>query len=359
MTGLTVDELVVRFGDVVAVDRVSLSVAPGELLLLLGPSGCGKTTFLRAVAGFVEASAGRIRFGDQDVTRLPAHARNAGLVFQSFALWPHMSAGENVAFGLREQGVPRAQIAERVDQALASVELAGFAARRIDQLSGGEQQRVALARALIVRPRCLLLDEPLANLDARLRRAMRDQIRRICKSFGLASIYVTHDQKEALAVADRIAVMQKGRLLQLGAPREIYRRPASRAVAEFIGETNLIAGEVASSDGGAVEITCSLGRVRAVSAAAAAFSTGDAVWLSIRPESLRFVNQDGPAVNRLSAVRGEVVYLGDVAEHRLQAGEQSLLVTEANPGATAGEPGEAVSLQVAPEDVVLLARERT
>jgi iron(III) transport system ATP-binding protein len=356
MTGLTVDELLVRFGEVVAVDRVSLSVAPGELVLLLGPSGCGKTTFLRAVAGFVEASAGRIRFGDQEVTRLPPHARNAGLVFQSFALWPHMSVGDNVAFGLREQGVPRAAIAERVEQALASVELAGFAARRIDQLSGGEQQRVALARALIVRPRCLLLDEPLANLDARLRRAMRDQIRRICKSFGLASIYVTHDQKEALSVADRIAVMQKGRLLQVGSPREVYRRPASRAVAEFLGETNLIAGQVVSTDGAGAEIDSPLGRLRA---GGAGVETGAAVWVSIRPESFRMVDAAAPGPNRLAAVRREVVYLGDVAEHRLQAGDQPLLVTEANPGATAGQPGEAVTLQVAPEDVVLLKREPT
>jgi iron(III) transport system ATP-binding protein len=355
MTGLTVEELLVKFGEVTAVDRVSLSVAPGELLLLLGPSGCGKTTFLRAVAGFVDASAGRIRFGDQDVTRLPAHARNAGLVFQSFALWPHMNVGENVAFGLREQGTPRVEIAERVAQALASVELDGFAGRRIDQLSGGEQQRVALARALIVRPRCLLLDEPLANLDARLRRAMRDQIRRICKSFGLASIYVTHDQKEALSVADRIAVMQKGRLLQVGSPREVYRRPASRAVAEFLGETNLIAGEVVASDGAVAEISSGLGRWRAASPNV---SAGDAVWVSIRPESLRIARQAGGDVNRLPAVRREVVYLGDVAEHRFQAGEQIILVTEANPGATAGETGEAVTLEVAPEDVVLLAREK-
>jgi len=354
MTGLTVEELQVRFGDVLAVDRVSLSVVAGELVLLLGPSGCGKTTFLRAVAGFVEAGGGRIRFGDQDVTRLPPHARNAGLVFQSFALWPHMSVGENVAFGLREQGVPRAEIPARVDQALASVELGGFAARRIDQLSGGEQQRVALARALIVRPRCLLLDEPLANLDARLRRAMRDQIRRICKSFGLASIYVTHDQKEALAVADRIAVMQKGRLLQLGSPREVYRRPASRAVAEFLGETNLVAGQVVAADASGVEIACSLGRLRA---AATDRQPGDAVWVSIRPESLRLARDAATTVNRISAVRGEVVYLGDVAEHRLQAGEQSLLVTEANPGAASAEAGETVTLEVAPEDVVLLARE--
>lgn len=356
MTGLTVQNLVVRFGDAVAVDGVSLSVAPGELVLLLGPSGCGKTTFLRAVAGFVETSGGSIHFGDQDVTRQPAHARNAGLVFQSFALWPHMTVGDNVAFGLREKNVPRAEIAGAVDSALASVELAGFAARRIDELSGGEQQRVALARALIVRPRCLLLDEPLANLDPRLRRTMRDQVRRICKDFGLASIYVTHDQKEALAVADRLAVMQKGRLLQLGSPREVYRRPACRAVAEFIGETNVFSGRVVAADASTVQIDSALGPLRAAAGAGAPVTVGETVWVSIRPESLRFSAPpaSAPAENRISAVTRAVVYLGDIAEHRLQAGEHVLYAFEMNPAPPRGPSEQPVTLQVDPEDIVLM-----
>jgi len=355
---VTVKDVTVRFGEATAVDRVSLSVAPGELLLLLGPSGCGKTTLLRAIAGFVEVAAGSIRFGDEEVTRQPPHARKAGLVFQSFALWPHMTVGENVAFGLREAGVPRAEIAPRVEAALASVELAGFGGRRIDQLSGGEQQRVALARALIVRPRCLLLDEPLANLDARLRRSMRDRIRRICKESQLASIYVTHDQKEALAVADRVAVMEKGRLLQVGAPQEVYRRPAVRAVAELIGETNLFAGRVTGRDGAdLLQIDSAVGTLRAGVAAERTFAIGDEVWVSIRPETLRLVPAGAPADNGIAAVRREVVYLGDVAEHRLEAGPQPLRAYEMNPATGAGDPGAPVTLHVDPRDVVILPRD--
>ncbi len=348
---VTVQDVSVRFGQVTAVDGVSLSVDPGELLLLLGPSGCGKTTLLRAIAGFVEASAGTIRFGGEEVTRQPAHARRAGLVFQSFALWPHMTVGENVAFGLREARIARGEIAERVAAALASVELAGFEQRRIDQLSGGEQQRVALARALIVRPRCLLLDEPLANLDARLRRSVRDRIRRICKEAQLASIYVTHDQKEALAVADRIAVMENGRLLQVGKPEEIYRRPAARAVAELIGDTNLVAGRVASRADGTVQVDSPLGALRATAAPGAGFAIGDEVWVSVRPEALRLGGSGG---NAIAAVHRETVYLGDVAEHHLDAGKQALRAFEINPRLTgAGGP---VTLHVDPDDVVILPR---
>ena len=244
MAAVTVRDLVVRFDATTILDRVSLSVASGELLMLLGPSGCGKTTLLRSIAGFVEPDAGSIRFDDEDITRRPTHARNVGMVFQSFALWPHMTVADNVGFGLRERRLPRAEIATRVDEALASTRMAGYGARHIDELSGGEQQRVALARALVIRPRCLLLDEPLSNLDAKLRQSMREEIRRLCKSAGLTTIYVTHDQKEALAIADRIAVMQKGRILQIGTPAEVYRRPRSRAVATFIGETNLLKARV-------------------------------------------------------------------------------------------------------------------
>ena len=266
MPGVTIRNLVVRFGDNVAVDGVTLEIPAEEMFLLLGPSGCGKTTVLRAVAGFAPPSAGSIRFGDEDVTALPAHARNAGMVFQSFALWPHMTVAENVAFGLRELRVPKPEIAERVEAALASTRMAGFGARRVDELSGGEQQRVALARALVVRPRCLLLDEPLASLDAGLRRLMREEIRRICKAFGMTTIYVTHDQKEALAVADRIGVMHRGRVLQVGSPSDIYRRPRSRAVAAFIGETNLVEARVVRSAAGETVLEGPLGTLVATGA---------------------------------------------------------------------------------------------
>src|SRR5262245_167971 len=244
MAAVTVQDLLVRYDTAVALDRVSLSVGSGELLMLLGPSGCGKTTLLRSIAGFIQPEAGSIHFDDEEVTGRPTHLRNVGMVFQSFALWPHMTVAENVGFGLRERRVPKAELAARVEAALASTRMAGYGARQVDELSGGEQQRVALARALVIKPRCLLLDEPLSNLDAKLRQSMRDEIRRLCKSAGLTTIYVTHDQKEALAIADRIAVMKKGRILQIGTPAEVYRRPRSRAVATFIGETNLLRGRV-------------------------------------------------------------------------------------------------------------------
>src|SRR5579859_7483319 len=244
MIGVTVQKLSIRFGEALAVDRVDLEIDAGELFLLLGSSGSGKTTLLRCIAGFTPPDEGAVLFGGEDVTKLAPHKRNLAMVFQSFALFPHLSVAENVAFGLREHGIARGASEARVKEALEAMRIGAYGARRIDQLSGGEQQRVALARALVVRPRCLLLDEPLSNLDAKLRQSMREEIRRICKEQRLTAIYVTHDQKEALAVADRIAVMQRGRVLQIGTPEEIYRRPASRDVASFIGETNLFAAKL-------------------------------------------------------------------------------------------------------------------
>jgi iron(III) transport system ATP-binding protein len=341
-------ELTVRFGAKAAVDGVSLTVEPGELFLLLGPSGCGKTTLLRSVAGFVAPATGSIHFGDEDVTQLPAHARNAGMVFQSFALWPHMTVFENVAFGLRERRVPKGEIAARVEAALASTRLPGHGSRRVDELSGGEQQRVALARALVVRPRCLLLDEPLSNLDARLRHSMRDEIRRLCKEHGLTTIYVTHDQKEALAVADRIGVMTGGRLLQVGAPADIYRRPRSRAVASFLGETNLLRGRVVEVSAAGVRVETPAG---ALFSAAGGFAGGAEVWVSIRPEALRA--GEGPGPNVLRGAEGRSIYLGELGERHLVAGDAELSVYELNPRA-ARAGGDGVAVHVDPEDVVLL-----
>jgi iron(III) transport system ATP-binding protein len=356
MPGVTIRDLVVRFGDKAAVDGVSLTIAPEEMFLLLGPSGCGKTTVLRSVAGFVEPSGGTVHFGDEDVTRLPAHARNAGMVFQSFALWPHMTVAENVAFGLHEQGLPRGEIAGRVEAALGSTEIKGFGPRRIDELSGGEQQRVALARALVVRPRCLLLDEPLASLDAKLRRTMREEIRRICKSFGLTTIYVTHDQKEALAVADRVAVMRSGRVLQVGSPSEIYRRPVSRAVAGFVGEANLVEGRVLSSGAAGVRVDSAIGQLVATTGHAAFPETGGRVWISIRPECLRIAAAPtgAPGPNRLRGRRTATIYLGEIAEHRVQIGPQALSIYELNPRHDAADLDGELSVDVDPADVVLL-----
>jgi iron(III) transport system ATP-binding protein len=244
---ISVDQVTKRFGDAVALDRIDLRIGAGEIFFLLGPSGCGKTTLLRTIAGFYAPEEGRVLFGDEDVTRLPPHRRNTGMMFQSYALWPHMSVAQNVAFGLEERGVPAAERARRVDEALASVQMRGLGERRIHQLSGGQQQRVALARALVIRPRCLLLDEPLSNLDTKLRLEMRGEIRRVCREAGLTAIYVTHDQKEALSVADRMAVLEGGRLRQIGTPAALYRHPETRFVADFMGETNFIPGRIASS----------------------------------------------------------------------------------------------------------------
>jgi iron(III) transport system ATP-binding protein len=362
---VAIREVTVRYGDVVAVDRVSLTIEPGELFLLLGPSGCGKTTLLRAVAGFVEVApgaggAGTIRFGDEDVTRLPAHARNAGMVFQSFALWPHLTVFENVAFGLRERRVPRGEIAARVEAALASTRLPGYGERRVDELSGGEQQRIALARALVVRPRCLLLDEPLSNLDAKLRHSMREEIRRLCKEHGLTTIYVTHDQKEALAVADRIGVMARGRLLQVDTPVDLYRRPRSRAVAAFVGETNLLPGRVLEVATAEVRVETPVGPLVAARDGGPAPVVGAGVWVSIRPEALRAARggvDAGAGAAAPNALRGRqehVTYLGDLVERRLRVGETLLSMYELNARAGAHD---AVTVHVDPRDVVLVSDE--
>ena len=354
MIAVTLSGLVVRFGNAVALDRVDLEVRAGELLLLLGPSGCGKSTLLRAIAGFVAPDEGTIRFGDEDVTRLAPHQRNTGMVFQSFALWPHLSVGENVAFGLRERRVDKREIAQRVQESLEAVRMGEHAARRVDQLSGGEQQRVALARALVIRPRCLLLDEPLSNLDASLRHSMRDEIRRVCKEFRLTAVYVTHDQKEALAVGDRIAVMKRGRILQIDAPFEVYRRPRSRAVAAFIGETNLITGTVVAAGSGQVRVRTAIGEFAALQRADLDVEAGKAVWVSLRPEC--FWLTESSDVSLPNVVAGKVestAYLGEIAEHRFRVGTELLRIHELNPRAArpASETQRAI---IAPADVVLV-----
>jgi iron(III) transport system ATP-binding protein len=355
MAAIMVQDLVVRYDAATILDRVSVSVAAGELLMLLGPSGCGKTTLLRSIAGFVEPEAGSIKFDDEEMRHRPTHARNVGMVFQSFALWPHMTVAENVGFGLRERRLPKAEIATRVEEALASTRMSGYGARAIDELSGGEQQRVALARALVVRPRCLLLDEPLSNLDAKLRQSMREEIRRLCKSAGLTTIYVTHDQKEALAIADRIAVMRRGRILQIGTPAEVYRRPRSRAVATFVGETNLLRGRVlGAADTGGFRVESAIGTLVAAPDQTFTPGPGSEVWISVRPECLRAT--DAPrSFNALSAQAQTdgSLYLGEIAERKLRVGDVPLTSYELNP--TAAAPATAaITLEVAPEDVVLL-----
>ena len=348
---ITLDHVTKRFGETVALAGIDLRIESGEIFFLLGPSGCGKTTLLRAIAGFYEPEQGRILFGDEDVTRVPPHRRNTGMMFQSYALWPHMTVAQNVAFGLEERRIASAEITRRVTEALASVQMAGLGARRIHELSGGQQQRVALARALVIRPRCLLLDEPLSNLDAKLRLEMRGEIRRICREAGLTAIYVTHDQKEALSIADRMAVLQGGHLRQIGSPGEVYRRPKSRFVADFMGETNFIEGRVLDAAVNALRVETALGEFTA--ATREAYPRDTAVTLSIRPESWKLSTQ--PAnVNSVTGKLHDRIYLGEMAQYRFVARNHELKIFELNPLFVESGADRELHASVTPDDVVVL-----
>ncbi|HLL91011.1 MAG TPA: ABC transporter ATP-binding protein [Tepidisphaeraceae bacterium] len=330
MTAVRFEHITKRFGETLALDGVDLTVNAGELFFLLGPSGCGKSTLLRLIAGLHEPTAGRVWFNDRDVTPLGTEKRNAVMCFQSYALWPHMSVRENVRFGLDVRGVQRSEQGRRVDEVLRLVQMEPLADRKPNQLSGGQQQRVALARALAVRPACLLLDEPLSNLDAKLRHEMRTEIRRICKTAGFTTIYVTHDQKEALSVADRIAVMRAGRIAQVGTPGDLYHHPANSFVADFIGQTNLLPGRVVAYDAGRVQVETKAGRI---SAAADAAPANAEVILSIRPEQMRIArNGVSPAgVNRVAGQAVETTFLGEASEHVLDVNGTRLRVVAAPP----------------------------
>jgi iron(III) transport system ATP-binding protein len=354
VVSVTLRDAVKLFGDTVAVDAVSLTIESGELFFLLGPSGCGKTTCLRMLAGFYEPSSGEIRFGDRVVNRVPPHQRNTGMVFQAYALWPHLTVWQNVEYGLDVRRVAREDKQRRVGDALEMVHMAEHAEKRPNQLSGGQQQRIALARALVIEPDLLLLDEPLSNLDAKLRIEMRAEIRRIQKRAGITAVYVTHDQAEALSMADRIAVMNAGRIEQLGTPREIYTRPASVFVAGFIGETNFTDGRIVDAAGERVTVDTPLGRLVGVPANGS-LGAGASVTCSIRPESLRLADEASDlGENRLEAVLEHATYEGATEELALRVGEKALRAVVANPGRHGYAPGETVRLCVDAEDVVVL-----
>ncbi|MFM8830947.1 MAG: ABC transporter ATP-binding protein [Spartobacteria bacterium] len=354
MIAITIEKLVKKFGDAVALNGISLRIEPGELFFLLGPSGCGKTTLLRNIAGFYIPDEGRILFGDEDVTALPPHKRNTGMMFQSYALWPHMTVAKNVAFGLEERRIPQPEIRERVRAALESVQMGPYAERKIAQLSGGQQQRVALARALVIRPRCVLLDEPLSNLDARLRLEMRSEIRRVCKENGLTAIYVTHDQKEALSISDRMAVLEGGRIAQIGTPEQVYRRPRTRVVADFIGETNFLHGKIQSLDGAKALVETGEGLFEGfLGDPDWKPAAGEAVSLSIRPESWS-LRPATAATNSVKGRIGESVYLGEVAQYRFQASAHALKVFELNPHISARSEGQEFFAFASADDVVVL-----
>jgi spermidine/putrescine ABC transporter ATP-binding subunit len=299
-------------GDIVyAVAGVDLEIQVGEFFSLLGPSGCGKTTTMRMIAGFEEPTSGEVKLYGKSVLGTPANKRDVNMVFQSYALFPHMSVFENVAFGLRRKGVDKAEISKRVGEILATVGLAGREKRRPRELSGGQQQRVALARALVNRPRALLLDEPLGALDLKLRQAMQVELKRIQREVGITFVYVTHDQGEALTMSDRIAVMNEGLVEQLAPPREIYEHPASRFVAGFIGTSNLLSGTVQSVAGRAAVLVHGDGQhVEVGLRDGMKITSGDRLELTVRPEKINLSAQPGPGECRLRGTITEVVYLG-------------------------------------------------
>lgn len=360
MDAIRAESIVKKFGKVLALDQASITIEKGELFFLLGSSGCGKTTLLRCIAGLEEPDSGRIVFGDKDMTQVPTHKREAAMVFQSYALWPHMSVGENIAFGLEERKVDPDEIDERVDEALAMVHLEGYADRRIDQLSGGQQQRVALARALVVKPTCLLLDEPLSNLDAKLRTEMREEIRRIVKENNLTGIYVTHDQEEALSMADRIAILEGGRVVQVGTPEEVYRNPISAHVAGFVGKTNLVEGQVTrlvwddDDEHLSVRVDSPAGRFEGhVTQKNWRPADGEKCLISIRPEAFHPYH-GGVPINRINGVVEDRTYLGSTVQYSIRGdGDQLWDVTEMNPS-DMRQAGEPIIISIAPEDVIIL-----
>ena len=342
--GVTIEHVSFGYGETAVLDDVSLEVEKGEFFAFLGPSGSGKTTLLRLVAGFGSPATGRILIGERDVTGLPPWSRNVGMVFQSYALWPHMSVAKNVAFGLERRKLSRADIARKLAAALELVGLTAYADRRPSQLSGGQQQRVALARTIVIEPEVLLLDEPLSNLDAKLRVEMRSELKMLQRKLGITAIYVTHDQEEANAVADRIAVLEAGRIQQIGAPTQLYDHPANRFVATFLGTANLIEGRIASGNfegGGLV-----LGGIDGPDGPAC---------ISIRPQDVTLLPVLGPAGLGSAATVESFEFLGGTVRYRLKMGEQRMVVDTPHrrDGATHAL-GSAIRISVDPRQIAVL-----
>jgi spermidine/putrescine ABC transporter ATP-binding subunit len=348
---LELAQLVKRFGSITAVDRIDLAVPPGELVALLGPSGCGKTTTLRIVAGFERPDAGRVRIQGDDVTAEPPYRRDTGMVFQHYALFPHMTVRENIGFGLRMRGVDRHAVEARVQEALALVSLTGLEDRYPRQLSGGQQQRVALARALVIRPKLLLLDEPLSSLDAKLRQEMRLEVRAIQRRVGITALFVTHDQEEALSLADRVAVINHGRIEQVGTPVEVYEQPRTAFVAGFIGRSNFFSGEIV--DGGVLRGED--GRLFHASNPLRLAARSPAL-LAVKDQRVRLRSAQTPAaLNSLPATVESVSYLGTAVQYVCRAGERSVVALVGNDGhQPLLSPDARVWVEWHPDDAVLL-----
>jgi ABC-type Fe3+/spermidine/putrescine transport system ATPase subunit len=341
-----------------AVDDVSLTVDAGEFFFLLGPSGCGKTTLLRMIAGLTEPTAGRVFLDSDDVTDVPVDRRATSLVFQNYALWPHMTVTQNVQFGPRMQRLPRRQRLTRTERMLELVQMTDYAKRKPVQLSGGQQQRVALARALAAQPACLLLDEPLSNLDAKLRLEMRSSLRSLVKEAGMTAIYVTHDQTEALSMADRIAVMQAGQVRQVGTPMEVYTHPATRFVADFLGEANFIEGTLAQA-GSPAQVETPAGMLIAP-ASPEGLCSGMEVTCCVRPEWIELLgadaNEEADTSGRFRATVTGRVFLGEVAQltMRLTSGEAWKVTVRGDELSRCPSVGEAATLRIPADRVVLL-----
>ncbi len=365
MVGVKFDRATKILGHVRAVDSLILEIQSGELFFLLGPSGCGKTTALRLIAGFYTPDEGRVLFNGRDVSRVPPHKRNTGMVFQNYALWPHMDVRKNVEYGLNMRKVSESEKQKRVRRALEIMRIEDFAGRLPNQLSGGQQQRVALARALVIEPDVILLDEPLSNLDAKLRVEMRAEIKQLHSQIQRTMIYVTHDQTEALSMADRIALMRHGEVVQVGPPRMLYTRPESCFVAEFIGGTNLLAGRL-EEVGSTLVVQTAVGVIRATNSPAR-LSRGEHVKCSIRPESVR-LQPTGPSfggrparderLNQLVAEVQDIMYLGNNEQYSLRLADGTVVqALEFKPNTREAEVGDRVTLQFEPQDVSVLPQE--
>lgn len=335
-----------------AVDAVDMSIKEGEFFSLLGPSGCGKTTTLRLIAGFETPTQGGIEVGGADVTHVPAHKRDMGMVFQNYALFPHRSVGENVAFGLRMRGMDRTTIARKVTDALAQVELVGYEDRRPGELSGGQQQRVALARAIVIEPRVLLCDEPLGALDKKLRQAMQFELKQLQRKLGVTMVFVTHDQEEALAMSDRIAVMNAGKVEQIGTPSDIYDRPSTRFVADFIGDTNLFRGEVVCDGGRSV---LQVDQALSIELGAQPKQIGP-LSIALRPEKISLATTPALAGHGLDGIVESANFQGGSVLYRVEAaGGRRLLAQQPNNGShPLFQAGAAVALCWKPSDIVIL-----